>query len=67
MGMFRTFAAATVAVYYKSDTRCVFYLCGFQSLRVTYAFSIQAWALVEAKNRMEARSEATDYVALEVS
>ncbi|KAF9786408.1 Ndufb11, NADH dehydrogenase 1 beta subcomplex subunit [Thelephora terrestris] len=44
VGMFGTFAAATVAVYYKPDT------------------SIQTWALVEAKKRMEARGEATDYV-----
>jgi len=44
VGMFGTFAAAAVALYYKPDT------------------SIQTWALVEAKKRMEARGEATDYV-----
>ena len=31
-------------------------------LRIKEFCSIQSWALVEAKKRMEARGEATDYV-----
>jgi hypothetical protein len=62
--MFGTLVAATVAVYYKPDTRYVFHGGSFffRLDEFRRASSIQTWALVEAKKRMEARGEATDYV-----
>lgn len=61
VGMFGSMATAAVLMYYKPDTRCVFiFLTRIPSL--TFTRSIQTSALAEAKKRMEARGEATDYV-----
>ena len=62
-GMYGGMAAAAVGLYFKPDTRCVSDF-QFACMRLTeYALSIKTWALKEAKARMEARGEATDYAS----
>jgi len=60
-GMFGTMALAGVLHYYKPDTRCVVTNTSNIVLLISYIFSIQTWALAEAKARMEARGEKYKY------
>jgi len=55
-------ALAAVGLYFKPDTRCV-RGSTVVVLSLKTKFSITTWALKEAKARMEARGEATDYVS----
>lgn len=55
-------AVAAVGLYYKPDTR---YVCNIDVPQICrpmlLSSSIQTWALREAKARMEARGESTEY------
>lgn len=65
IGMFGGMIGVTVLLYYKPDSACVCF-CIYLSLRVLTQLlldilSVQNWALKEAKQRMEARGEQTEY------
>ena len=58
--MFGGMALATVILVYKPDTRCVLIALSGPGERLLM-FSIQTWALEEAKKRMEERGEKVEY------
>jgi hypothetical protein len=58
--MFGSMLFAGVTLYYKPDTRCA--LISFERPLLTwYPFSIQQWAIEEAKARLDARGEKYKY------
>jgi hypothetical protein len=62
IGMFGTMGLAMVLLYYKPDTRFAGIWVIQNFLSTTHVdFSIQTWALKEAKERMEARGEKYEY------
>jgi len=65
IGMFGSMALAGVGLYYKPDTRCAgpFFRGRHTSSMIAHKrhFSINTWAMKEAKQRMEARGDPTDY------
>ena len=64
IGMFGSMALAGVGLYYKPDTRYAgpFWrlICKLSDGSHSHS-SINTWAMKEAKQRMEARGDPTDY------
>jgi hypothetical protein len=61
LGMFGGMGVFGVLYYYKPDTRYVLTMRWSSGCSFHFVFSIQTWALAEAKARMEARGEKYKY------
>lgn len=61
VGMYGAMGLAGLLLYYKPDTRCVLHAFSIHLHLLIPVTSVSTWALEEAKTRMEARGEKTEY------